>query len=846
MAKVSNLSVKVQTGTDNVLLATWEFDAITKTTSSGAVQVGSWVKVKSGSKWYNGVGIASFVFNDTWQVIQINGNRVVINKNPSGTHAIMSPIHINNLTTDSGASTTTSTDTLDHFTVKWYYDTGDGVWFEGSSTTVDHDYRYSTYTMPDNAINIKVHVTPVAKTHTVNNTSTSYWTGEVVVGTFDPAITPPDEPPSPSVEIDKYNLTVTCVGIEDSKIDQIEFQIYNGTTLFTSGTVDVQDAIAAMTFTVNPGGEYRVRARSINNVTGGNVYSDWTSFTSSLKAIPSAPTSISTIRAASTTSIYLVWTAVTTADTYDIEYATQLDYFDNSSATTTISGIEFNHYTVTGLETGDEYFFRVRATNTQGSSAWTNIKSVVIGKKPNAPTTWSSTTTAIVGETLTLYWVHNSQDNSKETYAELELTVDGDTFNYTIKAPDSEEDEEEKTYSYTVDTSSYSEGTTIKWRVRTAGITLEYGDYSVLRTIDVYAQPTLSLTLLDKDEQGIEAVTSFPFYIKGLAGPATQEPIAYSVSIISNGSYETYDNVGRATFIETGSEIYTTHVDTKDPLYLEMTPTNIDLQSGVSYTITVVVAMNSGLTAEAVLTFDVSWEDVQYPLDAEIAVDTENYVAFIEPYSRNSDGTDNENLLLSVYRRQFDGGFVQVVSDIASGQHIVATDPHPALDYARYRIVAKDQDTGAVTYYDPPGYPVNGIEAILQWDEAWSDFHSYNSDSRMNDPYSGSLLRLKYNIDVSDSNTPDSSLVKYIGREYPVSYYGTQNDYSATWNMDVPKTDTETLYALRRLQVYHGDVYVREPSGSGYWANLTVDYSQTHKELVIPVTLTLTRVEGGL
>lgn len=43
-----------------------------------------------------------------------------------------------------------------------------------------------------------------------------------------------------------------------------------------------------------------------------------------------------------------------------------------------------------------------------------------------------------------------------------------------------------------------------------------------------------------------------------------------------------------------------------------------------------------------------------------------------------------------------------------------------------------------------------------------------------------------------------------------------------------------------------GDVYVREPSGSGYWANISVSFTQTHCELTIPVTLNITRVEGGV
>lgn len=67
---------------------------------------------------------------------------------------------------------------------------------------------------------------------------------------------------------------------------------------------------------------------------------------------------------------------------------------------------------------------------------------------------------------------------------------------------------------------------------------------------------------------------------------------------------------------------------------------------------------------------------------------------------------------------------------------------------------------------------------------------------------------------------------------------------ASTWKTDVPKTDMDTLSMLRRLSIYMGDCYVREPSGSGYWANVAVSFEQTHNTLVIPVTLTLTRVEG--
>ena len=43
-----------------------------------------------------------------------------------------------------------------------------------------------------------------------------------------------------------------------------------------------------------------------------------------------------------------------------------------------------------------------------------------------------------------------------------------------------------------------------------------------------------------------------------------------------------------------------------------------------------------------------------------------------------------------------------------------------------------------------------------------------------------------------------------------------------------------------------GDVYIREPSGSGYWANMTIKFEQTHNDPVISVTMNIKRVEGGI
>lgn len=730
----------------------------------------------------------------------------------------------------------------DHYNVRWLYSTGDGVGFVGSEE--ETTFLQSTYSPPENAISVAVLIRPIAKTRKVNGKDRAYWTASWSKRVYYYLKNlPPTTPSTPSVEIENLKLTASVDNI-DSNATQIGFEIVkNNSTVVRYGTAAIKTTSASYSYNVAAGAEYKVRCRAIR----GKEVSEYSAYSDSVKTPPAAVTSISTIKALSDTSVYLDWPHATGATGYDIEYTTDRNYFDsNSNEVSTASVSNVKHAEITGLESGDEYFFRVRATNEQGESGWSGIKSIVIGKKPVAPTTWSSTTTVITGEPLTFYWVHNSQDGSSQTYAELEMYIGGKKQTETIKN-DRPEDEKDNTSSYDFNTSGYAEGTKIQWRVRTAGITKEYGDWSVQRTVDVYAPPVLELSMTNGDGDDIQTVTSFPFYISGLAGPNTQKPTGYSINVMPNEVCEITDDIGNVETINPGVSIYSQYFDTDEPLLVEFSPSNIDLQNGIEYTLICTVSMDSGLTAEESITFNVEWGETAYEPDIEIAIDPDTLVAEIMPYCIDDDGNYIEDALVSLYRREFDGSFVELSKDLDNMDNTYVTDPHPALDYARYRVVSKSKTTGAIAFYDPPGYPVGEKAVVIQWDEAWSNFNVPDGDeAELEQPsWAGSMLKLPYNIDVSDNSDPDVSLIEYAGRSHPVAYYGTQKGSTATWNVDIDRTDEETLYGIRRLAAYMGDVYVREPSGSGYWANVKVSYSQTHAELTIPITFNITRVEGG-
>lgn len=798
----------------------------------------------------------------------------------------------------------------DKYEVRWFYETGNGVKFTGSSSSVevaDNSNPQSLYTIPDNAKVVSFQVKPIAKTHKVNNNDVYYWTAQWSTEKFYHVDNlPPETPSAPTVTMEGYTLKMEVSGIAED-VDSVDFDIIqNDSKFYHCSSSKPSWGVAKFSCDVAPGNEYKVRCRTVKYI-GYYLHSEWSPFSSNVATRPTKPEKILEMRAVSETAITLTWSEALTAESYELEYSTNLDYLGTSNATTTINNITAPRYTITGLSSGEKYFVRVRAVNPQGSSDWTEASSIILGVVPAAPTTWSSTSTVTVGEEMKLYWMHNSKDGSKESKAELKYIVNNGS--EVVKEVLKTNISDDVSYYY-LPTSSYSEGATIRWSVRTAGITGEYGPWSVTRTISIYAPPSLSLIISNDglNTRSLTEIVKYPFYIKAESGPNSQTPIGYHFSIIAKNTYETMDEHGNVKIVIAGQEIYSKFLDVNERvILLTMTPSDVNLENNSEYRLICTVTMDSGLTSEVFVDFRVSLQDTTYYPTAEILFDKDTLSASIRPYctytpyifyqvifdtstgnytrtntpispikgtsidnalTTNGDlvfvGVNSsgevihfsvissereylvENVILSVYRKEYDGRFVEIAKDIPNTDNYYITDPHPSLDIASYRIVSTDTTNGSISYTDVPGYPVGIKSVIIQWDETWDNLKITGDNPTDEVRWAGSMLKLPYNIDVSDSNTMDVSLIEYIGRSHPVSYYGTQLGVTSTWHMEIPKTDKNTLYGLRILAIYTGDVYVREPSGSGYWANISVSYEQKHRELTIPITLSIKRVEGGM
>ena len=537
-------------------------------------------------------------------------------------------------------------DRTDHYRVLWEYTTGDGVWFEGSDSTSTK--AQSTYNAPSNAKKVRVRVKAIAKKHKVNKKevawfATTDWStvnGKVkaVIKFTEPIVI--GQPPVPTVTIENYILTVSVTNLAtDINADEIMFEIVQDDVTVITGAypVDINLSTASMSLPIEAGHVYKARCIAYNSKE--EEQSEWTDYSANVGTIPVGPSGFNTVEAASESSVKLTWTASLNATGYDIEYTSDRNYFDTSNQTQTLS-IEGGGSTVgivTGLETGKEWFFRIKAKNANGESGWSSIASVVLGKDPAAPTTWSSSTTCKAGEVITLYWIHNSEDNSPQTSAEIKvsLIVGGSVTSETTIPITSTDTDATKTYSYAYETNGLTENTRILWSVRTAGITGNYSEWSTVREINVYAPPTLVLEVTDQNGTAIDTVTEYPIKVKATPGPVSQNAVSMYLEVIANESYTTVDNIGNEQLVKKGDKVYSTVVDRPSTEYgciFWLYPSSVNLDNNISYTVNCLVSMDTGLTAESSKEFTVSWTETQYVPNAEIGINKDDISAYIKPY----------------------------------------------------------------------------------------------------------------------------------------------------------------------------------------------------------------------
>ena len=742
--------------------------------------------------------------------------------------------------------------------VAWKYQVtnseGKNVWFSGSSETIGAGTsQSSTYSAPGEALAVKVSVTPVLTKKGKKKATAKAATAQRTFSANAPA-----KPSAPTVTVDGYSLTLR-IQTSDQYAKTAVFYLFRDSEqepFWTSSSITLSGAgVAQQITTLTPNHVYYAKVKLFNGA-AASEYSD--SAAVSEITVPAQVTGVTAVPV-SQSQILVSWNAATGAAStngYELEQATDPKYFDGSNASVSNVNGTSNYVTV---EVGNTWYFRVRAKNSSNiAGAWSETVSVAAAIKPNPPTTWTLASTAYVGSSINLYWTHNSADGSKPTKSQIEWSKNNGSVS-TIEVTHSlGPDDKDFTFhrAFQIASGSFSDGDILKWRVRTQGVAaMGWSDYSVLREVRIFAPASLSLAVSSP-------VRAYPINIGVTVTPASQSVVSFYIAIRARDSYDNEDYMGEFQHIVAGQVVYSRNFnDIGNTDTIRLTPSDINLLTGQTYDIEAIVATNAGLTANATGSFTLDIDEPDYYLDMGITVDMDSLSAALVPgcysdVSEDPDGDDIydpadivEGVLIDVYRINFDGSFTKIEGDIVNDGVTVISDPHPALDNGKYRVVARDTTSGAMFFADMVSEDLEVKGLVLQWDAKYSNYLVRDivdeiDEAAIGNMAGGTTLRLPYNVKKSESSELDAELVNYIGREHPVSYYGTQKGQKSSYSTDVPKDDIDTLDLVRRLQTWPGDVYLRAQDGLGYWAKIEVSFDRDYDSLLMPVSIDAVRVDS--
>jgi hypothetical protein len=748
-----------------------------------------------------------------------------------------------------------------NFDIAWYYATGTTYsagglkWFIGqrSNVTPDHSgagYRY-TWTAPDNAVSVRVCVRPISTTYTQKSKTYNYWTASWSSYAY---YTFTAKPPTPVLEAEldtagkAVTLKLTGMGTDTyASGREVYWQkavdggawAYWRTDKITSSALTISDTLA-------PGHKYWYRA--CDKITGpatSYYVGYWSNYSEAATVItrPAAPLTDS-LKAASDSSATLQWKATGWADTYTVQWSKNAGAWDTASLEEIESadGITGTVYTASGLDRGVRWFFRVQGVNETGDGDLSKIMSVVVGTVPDAPTAYATATAYRIGDSVRLSWVHNCEDESDQTDAQVRWSTDGGS-SWTTKSAG-------KNSVYDLDTTGMADGSTVSWQVRTKGAVNTWGEWSGALTFRVWEVPQLSVALTDSGGNPVDAasspLTSMPLNIALAAGTAAQTAVAFDVSLYAGEDYLSVDSAGQTVSIPQGTVLWSAHLDGESQATVGYG--DCLLVGGISYGVTAVAVMSSGIRTDDIdVPFATQWDGSVPDPAADIRCYEDTYTARIWPRcmvldeQTGQESSTYADCELAVWRVEADGRLVRLAYALPNDGTAAVIDPHPALGTPTYRIVATDPATGATSASDELGeLAVRSI--VVQWDEEWRQDESGPEDGA--DDYAGSMVELPYNIRIQEHATKDVVLRDYIGRTSPAAYYGTQQGVGATWTTDVIRPrEPEKIAALRRLSAWMGEAYVREPDGAGYWATVDVSSSWGYDSPAAGITLTVTRTD---
>lgn len=464
-----------------------------------------------------------------------------------------------------------------------------------------------------------------------------------------------------------------------------------------------------------------------------------------------------------------------------------------------------NRYTDENPPTDVTLYYRIRNKRDDVVSEWSQPMAIEPLATPNPPTLLSPYNGAklIRSDTVRLTWMHNPLDNTPQKEAEIEV-YQNDTlvFSDTVTTD----------MYYDVPMSQLSNDGEVTWRVRTMGGDADYSDWSDYGTFYIYQQPQLNIS----SPANNTTIETLPLHFEMDYTDASGTLSSLTMAIRQGQT--TLENINLPTD--------NTHIE-YDLDYL--------FENGEAYDITISAISTSGLGVTQTLSVTVNYGLISftrpwYP-DVEIDEDTGIVtVSISEGEFEMADDEDDpttyvdEEVVRGILYRNTAQGRVKIADTVTLGQQFVDMYAPLNQDYTYELLMVSAEGKISVLTQ------IVHIDSQY-WYVYWGPNHENICRALWNPQGDVSLKR------------PEKQLIRYSGREYPVSYDSTAMEETFAYGGVIDSRDE--LNNFIAMIKSGGTGIWHSANGEAYDASFDFDYNAdyTSINLLWDCKLNVTRID---
>lgn len=632
----------------------------------------------------------------------------------------------------------------------------------------------------------------------------------------------------------------------------------------------------------------------VRNVTadGKSMASDYFDYTSSM---PQAPVLDSVEPTTTAGKVYLSWTnRWADATGVIVAWTDDRDNWTSNDAPETFEIEEVaSNWFITGLETGKEWWFRVRAVREADDnithSSWSKDMPIDLSSAPATPALYLSEEAITENDIVTAYWSYMTTDGTAQISAEIvEAELSNGTWTYGRSAGATSSAQH---IDIDAKKQGWTNGTTKYLALRTRSGSGGLSDYSTPVKLEIAAKPTVAIT-----STGLATTDTVTEYFEGDGSTkkfTCADALSAAPTATVNGSSRacTYsgDTVTMSTAPADGATLAITYTTTAHKVLADLpfsvtvttanasdvtlaierastypmdrpdgtqtdgaegetifvetaaalssntfTVNNSDdligkLDDGAEYNLVATVIDKHKQTARVEIPFKVHWSHQAWEPTATFVTDTDNYIAKITPASATGYETGDT---CDIYRLGIDKPEL-IYPNATFGETYV--DPFPAFgEHSGYKVVTVTKNGDYITDRD----------TFAEFDTTDGDGSYTQLDTGMLViDFDGDRAELPYNITLDNSWSKDFQRTAYLGGHVAGDHNKAVTRDLTAGTVTTRKTNTDVIETMRKLARYPGLCHVRTPEGSSFTADVQVSEQMSFDSALASYSLTIQKVD---